>query len=87
MRMQRACGIAVWRIAPLAIARRAHDLRRALDANANGTRMRNRVIVHVHVCIICTCTYVAPHWGCVWYGRQDAGIMRRIFGCGWFYGA
>ena len=37
------------------MARRAHDLRRALDANANGTRMRNRVIVYVHVCITCTC--------------------------------
>ena len=31
------------------MARRTHDLRRALDGNANGTRMRNRAIVHVHV--------------------------------------
>ena len=46
--MQRACGITVWRIAPLAMARRAHDLRRAVDANANGTRMRNRAILYVH---------------------------------------
>ena len=28
-----------------------HDLRRALDANANGTRMHNRVIVYVRVYI------------------------------------
>ena len=33
------------------MARRPHDLRRALDVNANGTRMRNRVVVYVRVCI------------------------------------
>ena len=85
--MQHACGIAVWRIAPLTMARRAHDLRRALDANGNGTRMRNRVIVYVRVCIIYTCTYMAPLCGCVWCGCRDAEVMRRIFGCGWCYGA
>ena len=52
LRMQRVCGIALWRIAPLAMARHAHDFRRALDANANGTRMRNCVIAYVHVCIM-----------------------------------
>ena len=30
------------------MARRAHDLRRALDANANGTRLRNRVCARVY---------------------------------------
>ena len=69
------------------MARRAHDLRCALDANENGMRMRNHVIVHVHVCIICTCTCVAPHCGCAWCGRWDAEIMGRIFSCGWYYGA
>ena len=32
------------------MARRAHDLRRALDANVNGTRIHNRIIVYVRVC-------------------------------------
>ena len=68
--LRRACfiavwRIAVWRIAPLTIAHGAHDLRRALDVNANGTCMHNRVIVHARVCIICTC-------GCAWCGRLDA---------------
>ena len=49
LRMQRACSMAVWRIAPLTMARCAHDLRRALDANAKKRRMRNRVTVHVRV--------------------------------------
>ena len=31
------------------MARRAHDLRRALDVNANGTRMHNRVCARVRV--------------------------------------
>ena len=61
------------------------DLRRALDANVNGTRMHNRIIVYVRVCI--TYAHVAPHCRCVWCGRQDAEIMRRICGCGWCYGA
>ena len=44
--------------------------------------------MHARVCIICTCACVAPHCGCVWCGRRgDAEIMRRIFGCGWCYGA
>ena len=49
--------------------------------------MHNRIIVYVRVCIICTYAHVAPHCGCVWCGRQDAKIMRRIYGCGWCYGA
>ena len=60
------------------MARRAHDLRRALDANANGTRMHNRVIVYVRVCIICTYAYVAPHCGCVWCGRRDADYAAHM---------
>ena len=49
-------------------SRRAHDLCRALDVNAHGTRMRNRVIAHARVCFIC----MAPHCGCVWCGCGDA---------------
>ena len=76
--MQRACGIAVCRIAPLAMetARRAQNLFLALDANANGTRMRNRVVVYVRVCIICTCAYVALLWGCA----GAAAGMQRLCG-------
>ena len=33
------------------MARGAHDLRRALDVNANWTRMRNRAIVYARVCV------------------------------------
>ena len=68
----------VWRIAPLAMAHRAHDLRRALDANVNGTRMHNRTIVYVRVCIICTYAHVAPHCGFVWCGRQDGAYAVAV---------
>ena len=73
-----ACGIAVCRIAPLTMARRAHDLHRALDANGNRTRMRNRAIVYARVCVIRMCTYMAPHCGCVWCGRRDADYAAHI---------
>ena len=70
------------------MARRAHDLRRALDANVNGTRMHNRIIVYVRGCIIYVRTRtwrrIADMSGA---GRQDAEIMQRICGCGWCYGA
>ena len=80
--MRRACGIAVWRILPLTTARRAHDLRRALDVNANGTRMHNRAIVYARVYIICTYAYMAmsphAHCGCVWCGRRDADYAAHM---------
>jgi hypothetical protein len=34
------------------MARRAHDLHRALDVNENRTRMRNRAIARARVCVI-----------------------------------
>ena len=62
------------------MARRAHDLRRALDVNANGTRMRNRAIVYAHV-------YVrARAWRRIADVPGAAAGMQR-FGCGWHYGA
>ena len=60
------------------MARRAHDLRRALDVNANGTRMHNRVIVYACVCIMCMCTYMAPHYGRAWCGRRDADYAAHM---------
>ena len=60
------------------MAHRAHDLRRALDVNANGTRMHNRVIVYARVRIICTYAYMAPHCGCVWCGRRDADYAAQM---------
>ena len=76
--LRRACGIAVWRIAPLTMASRAHDLRRALDANANLTRMHNRAIVYARVCVIRMCACMAPHCDCVWCGRWDAGYAAHM---------
>ena len=76
--LMRACGIAVWRIAPLAMARRAHDLHRALDVNGNRTRMCNRAIVYARVCVIRMCAYMAPHCGCVWCGRRDADYAAHM---------
>ena len=76
--LRRACGIAAWRIAPLTIAHRANELHRALDANGNWTRMRNRVIVYARVCMICACACMAPHCGCVWCGRRDAGYAAHM---------
>ena len=60
------------------MARRARDLRRALDVNAKGTRMRNRVIVYVHVYNISTYAHMAPHCGCVWCGRRDADYAAHM---------
>jgi hypothetical protein len=81
--LRRACGIAVWRIAPLTMARRTHDLRRALDANGNRTRMRNRAIVLARVCVLRirmwrTWRRIANVSGAA-AGMQT---MRRICGCG-----
>ena len=72
--LHRACCIAA-----LAMARRAHDLHRALDVNGNWTCMHNRAIVYARVCVIRICAYMAPHCGCVWCGLRDANIMRRIY--------
>ena len=61
------------------MARRAHDLRHAVDVNENRMRMHNRAIVYARVCIVRMCAYMAPHCGCVCYGRRDAddaGHMR-----------
>ena len=95
--MQRACGIAVWRIvvwriavwriAPLTMARRANDVRRALDANANGTRMRNRAIVHARMCMIYIRTRAWRRIADVSGAAAGMQIMRRICGCGWCYHA
>ena len=71
-------GIAVWRIASLTMARRAHDLHRALDVNGNLTRMRNRAIVHARVCVIHMCAYMAPHCECAWCGRRDADYAAHM---------
>ena len=81
--LRRACCIAIWRIALLTMARRARDLRRALDVNGNWTRMQNRAIVYARVCVIRMCAYMAPHCRCVLCGRRDADCaahMRRICG-------
>ena len=37
------------------MARRGHDLRRALDVNENWTRMHNSAIVYACVCVIRMC--------------------------------
>ena len=76
--LRRACCIAIWRIAPLTMARRAHDLHRALDVNGNWTRMRNRAIVYARVCVIRMCAYMAPHCECVWCGRRDADYAAHM---------
>ena len=92
--LRRACGIAVWRIAPL--ARRAHELRcdRWCIAPWMGMQMeRACAIVYVHVYIICTCVFMA--WSaCAWRHIADVSgaaagmqIMRRVCGCGWCYSA
>ena len=72
--MQRACGITVWRIAPLTMARRAHDLRRALDANANVTRMRNR---HAQSCSrVCARVYARTWRRITGVSGATAGMQR-----------
>ena len=72
------CCIAIWRVAPLTMARRTHDLRRALDVNGNWTHMQNRAIVYARVCVIRMCAYMAPHCGCVWCGRRDADYAAHM---------
>jgi hypothetical protein len=41
------------------MARRAHDLHRALDVNGNWTRMRNRAIAYARICVIRMCVHGA----------------------------
>ena len=60
------------------MARRAHDLCRALDVNENWTRMHNRAIVYARVCVIRMCPYMAPHCECVWCGRRDADYAAHM---------
>ena len=65
------------------MARSAHDLRCALDVNANGMLMHSRVIVYVRVCMICTFACMAPHCEWFWCGRRDADYaahMRFVVG-------
>ena len=76
--LRRTCCIAIWRIAPLTMAHRAHDLRRALDVNENWRRMHNRAIVYARVRVIRMCAYMAPHCGCVWCGRRDADYAAHM---------
>ena len=54
------------------MARRAHDLHRALNVNGNWTRMRNRAIVYARVCY----TYVRVH------GAALRMCLVRPPGCG-----
>ena len=61
------------------MARRAHDLRRALDVNENRTRMHGRAIVYARVCVIRMCEYMVPHCGCVWCGRRDADYAAHMW--------
>ena len=65
------------------MARRAHDLHRALDVNGNRTRMRNRAIVCARVCVIHIvnnmCAYMA-RIADVSGAAAGMQIMRRICG-------
>ena len=70
LRMQRACGIAVWRIAPLTMARRALDV--------YICKWNACAIVYVHVYIICMYAYMAPHCRCVWCGFRDADYPAHM---------
>ena len=59
------------------MARRAHDLRRALDVNANGTRMHNRVCarvydVYVHGAALWMCLVRPP--GCRLCGAYAVAV-------------
>ena len=67
------------------MARRAHDLRRALDVNANGTRMHNRAIVYaiVQSCVLYARARTWRRIADVSGAAAGMRIMRRICGCGW----
>ena len=62
------------------MARRAHEFRRALNANENWMRMHNRAIVYAYarVSVIRMCARMAPHCGCVWCGRRDADYAAHM---------
>jgi hypothetical protein len=67
------------------MARRAHDLRRALDVNENRTRMHNLEIVHARVCVLYVCARAWRRIADVSGAAAGMQIMRRICGCGWCY--
>ena len=69
------------------MARRAHDLRRALDVNGNRTRMHNRAIAHVRVRVLYVCARTWRRIADVSGAAAGMQIMRRICGCGWCYRA
>ena len=69
------------------MARRAHDMRRALDVNENPTRMHNRAIVYMRACVLYACARTWRRIADVSGAAAGMQIMRRICGCGWYYRA